>query len=395
MPALDGMRVLDMTQYEAGTSCTQQLGWMGADVVKIESPTGDPGRGVTRDPSQVSQYFMNYNGNKRSIVLDLSKPEGRDILLRLVPKFDAFVENYGPGVMERLNIGYDVMKALNPGIIYTRIKGFGTWGPYSEYNSYDWVAQASAGTFSITGEPNGPPTMIQPSFADSGTGIQAAFATVAAYVKKLRTGEGELIEASMQEAVTYFMKTTGLAAWGKEAQVRIGNRRGAPSGIYQCKGGGPNDYVFIFTVTVRQWDTFCIVIGRPELAGDERYATAIARAANAQELYDLTTAWCSERTKYEAMHEMAGAGVPCSAILDSLDLWTDPHLVERGLVQTVQHPAAGEVRIFRNPVLMPDSQAPLAPSPLLGEHTAEVLAVDLGLSEGQIAKLREAGVVGG
>ena len=127
MPALDGMRVLDMTQYEAGTSCTQQLGWMGADVVKLESPTGDPGRGVRRDPTQVSQYFLNYNGNKRSIVLNLASAEGRDIFLKLVPHFDVFVENYGPGVMERMNLGYDVLKAINPSIVYARIKGFGTW----------------------------------------------------------------------------------------------------------------------------------------------------------------------------------------------------------------------------------------------------------------------------
>ena len=393
MPALDGMRVLDMTQYEAGTSCTQQLGWMGADVVKLESPTGDPGRGVRRDPTQVSQYFLNYNGNKRSIVLNLASADGRDIFLKLVPHFDVFVENYGPGVMERMNLGYDVLKEINPSIVYARIKGFGTWGPYSEYNSYDWVAQAAGGTFSITGETNGPPTMIQASFADSGTGVQTAFAIGAAYVKKLRTGEGEYIETSMQEAVTYFMKTAGLAPWGGAPQARIGNRRGAPSGIYQCKGGGPNDYVFIFMATTRQWDTFCIVVGRPDLADDERYATAIGRLDHAEELYALTTAWCLERTKYEAMHEMAGAGVPCSAIFDTLDLFEDPHLKERKLIHTVEHATAGPVKVFRNPVLMPGSQAPLKAAPLLGEHTDEVLAKDLGLSAVEIAELRAIGAI--
>lgn len=394
MPALDGMRVLDMTQYEAGTSCTQMLGWMGADVVKVEPPSGDPGRGVTRDPARVSQYFLNYNSNKRSIVIDLSKPEGRDLLLEMAPKYDVFVENYGPGVIERLGIDYERMKARNPGIIYARIKGFGTWGPYAGYNSYDWVAQAAGGTFSIVGEPDGPPVMIQPSFADSGTGIQMAFAIVSAYVKKLRTGEGEQLELSMQEAVTFFMKTAGLADWGGAPQQRMGNRRGAPSGIYKCKGGGPNDYIFLFTATSRQWDVFCAAIGQPELADDPRYASVQARQENAEDLYRLTEEWCLQRTKYEAMHELAGAGVPCSAILDTRDLFEDPHLKERQLVHTVEHKTAGPIRIFRNPVLAPSSQAPLQAAPLLGEHTAEVLAHDLGLDAARLAALRESGAIG-
>jgi formyl-CoA transferase len=370
------------------------LGWMGADVVKVESPSGDPGRGVTRDPAKVSQYFLNYNGNKRSIVLDLKSKEGRDILLGLVPKFDVFVENYGPGVIEKMNLGYDVLSELNPGIVYARIKGFGTWGPYSSYNSYEWVAQSSAGTFSITGDPDGPPTWIQPSFADSGTGIQTAFAIVSAYVKKLRTGEGELIETSMQEAVTFFMKTQGLMAWGEAAQPRLGNRRGVPSGIYKCKGDGPNDYVTVFVVTSAQWDTFCAAIGQPELAADPRYETVPARMENAEELYALTAEWCLQRTKYEAMHCLAGAGVPCSAVLDTLDLFTDPHLTERKLVHTVHHDGAGPVRVFRNPVLMPNSQAPLKAAPLLGQHTEQVLRADLGLGDAELRALRESGAIG-
>ncbi len=394
MPALDGMRVLDMTQYEAGTSCTQLLGWMGADVVKVEPPTGDPGRGVVRDPAKVSQYFLNYNGNKRSIVLDLTRKEACDILMEMAPKYDVFVENYGPGVCEKLGLSYERMKQANPGIIYARIKGFGTWGPYSGYNAYEWIAQSSAGTFSITGEPDGPPTWIQPSFADSGSGVQTAFAIVSAYVKKVRTGEGELIETAMQEAVTFFMKTAGLAAWGQEAQPRMGNRRGVPSGIYRCKGEGMNEYVTIFVATARQWDTFCVAIDRPELATDPRYETVQARMENAEELYELVAEWCLQRTKYEVMHHIAGAGVPCSAVLDTLDLFNDPHLKERKLVHTLQHKTAGEIKVFRNPVLMPNSQAPLQPAPLLGEHTDEVLASDLGFDTAKLAALRESGALG-
>lgn len=394
MPALDGMRVLDMTQYEAGTSCTQQLAWMGADVVKIEPPSGDPGRGVTRDPALISQYFLNYNSNKRSVVLDLAKPEGRALLLRMAPHYDVFVENYGPGVVERLDIGYETLRRANPGIIYARIKGFGTWGPYASYNSYDWVAQAAGGSFSITGEPGGPPTMVQPSFADSGTGLHVALAIVAAYVKRLRTGEGDLIEASMQEAVTFFMKTAGLAAWGEEPQPRLGNRRGPPSGIYRCRGGGPNDYVFIFVATSRQWDVLCAALDLPDLAADDRFATPASRLEHAEALYTLVGDWVADRTKYEVMHHLGSAGVPCSAVLDTRDLHHDPHLVERGLVATVDHATAGPVRVFRNPVLTAGEQAPIRAAPLLGQHTAEVLASDLGLEGAEITGLRERGAIG-
>ncbi len=394
MAALDGMRVLDMTQYEAGTSCTQQLAWMGADVVKVEPPTGDPGRGVTRDPTQVSQYFLNYNSNKRSVVIDLSKPEGRQLLLDMVPRYDVFVENYGPGVIERLGLMHNALKDKNPGLIYARIKGFGTWGPYAGYNCYDWVAQAAGGTFSITGEPDGPPVMVQPSFADSGTGLQVALAIAGAYVKKLRTGEGEYIEASMQEAVTFFMKTTGLAAWGEAPQPRIGNRRGPPSGIYQCAGDGPNDYVFVLTVTSTQWDTFCAAIGHPELLADPRFESLEARMANADALYEIAGAWMHRRTKFEVMHLLGSAGVPCSAVFDTLDLFTDRHLKERELIHTVEHPTAGPVRLMRNPVLSESSQVPLAAAPGLGEHSEEVLSADLGLGGDRFASLKERGIVG-
>ena len=188
MPALEQMRVLDMTQYEAGTSCTQLLAWLGADVVKLESPARRPGRGVSRDPAVVSQYFLNYNSNKRSIVLDLKSAAGRELFLRLVPNYDVFVENDGPGAMEGLDIGYDVLRELNPGLIYGRIKGFGLSGPYSDYNCYDWVAQAAAGAFSVTGHADGPPLMPGTTVGDSGTGLQMALAITAAFVQKQTTG---------------------------------------------------------------------------------------------------------------------------------------------------------------------------------------------------------------
>ena len=391
MPALDGMRVLDMTQYEAGTSCTQLLAWLGADVVKIESPRGDPGRGVAG--SGMPQYFLNYNSNKRSIVIDLASEEGRGLLLSMAPKFDVFVENYGPGVIEKLDLTYEVMKQANPAIIYARLKGFGLSGPYSGFPSYDWVAQASAGTFSVTGQAGGPPTRPGPTIGDSGTGAQLALSITAAYVQKQRTGEGQFIEISMQEAVTLFMRTLGLRTWGEAPQSRTGNSRGPGTDVYPCKGGGENDYLFVMIVTLAQWDAFCTTIGHPELLADPRFETQMGRFQYADEFFELVTGWTSQRTKYEAMEELGAAGVPCSATLDTHELFTNPHLTERGLIQELEHPEVGPVKLMRMPALLSGSDVPLEVAPTLGEHTREVLG-ELDFSEDEIGALFDHGVIG-
>ncbi len=391
MPALEGMRVLDMTQYEAGTSCTQYLAWLGADVVKVEGPNGDPGRQVRGE--HISQYFLNYNSNKRSVVLNLASAEGRELLLQLAPHYDVFVENYGPGVIEKLDIGYDVLSAANPGIIYGRIKGFGLSGPYANYKSYDWVAQASAGTFSVTGEPGGPPTVVGPTIGDSGTGIQMALAITAAYSQKQRSGKGQFIEISMQEAVTMFMRTLGLAEWGRAPQPRTGNRRGMPTAIYPCAPGGPNDHIFLMVVTQRMWDTLCTAIDKPELAADPKFETGVARLEHAEELYGIIADWTKQHTKHEAMRILGEAGVPCSAVMDTLDLFTDPHLTERGLIHTVEHETDGPRTVMGSPLRMSESTVEVKAAPLLGKHTAEVLAADLGMDESQLAALREKGAI--
>jgi formyl-CoA transferase len=400
MGALEGLRVLDMTQYEAGTSCTQALAWLGADVVKVERPNiGDPGRAVKQGISAGpygSAYFLNYNSNKRSITIDLQNPRGRELLLSLVPKFDAFVENYGPGVIERLDIGYDVMSAINPGIIYGRVKGFGSTGPYSGYKCYDMVAQAAGGAFSVTGEPDGPPMRPGPTYGDSGTGVQMALSITAAYIQKQRTGEGQFIDLSMQEAVTFFMRTqiANGSEWGTKAAPRTANRAAAPTDLYPCKPFGPNDHVYIMVVTTRMWDTLCAVIDRPELLSDPRFAEGKNRLANGAELHDEIAQWTRQHTKQEAMKILGEAGVPCSFTYDTTDYWSDPHLKERELVQKVDHPELGTVELLRMPALMSKSDVPMVAAPLLGEHTNEVLVEDLNCSDAEIAELREAGIVG-
>jgi formyl-CoA transferase len=395
MPALDGMRVLDMTQYEAGTSATQALAWLGADVVKVERPVvGDPGRGVQRGDGN-SPYFINWNSNKRSVALDLERPEGRQLLLDLLPKFDVFVENYGPGVVEKLNIGYDVMRQVHPSIIYARLKGFGTYGPYSQYKSYDSVAQAASGAFSVTGTTETPPMGPGVTVGDSGTGVQLALAITAAYVQKLKTGEGQEVEISMQEAMTYFMRTVvaSRSDWGRQAAPRRKPHEMTPTELYPCKPFGPNDYVFIMIVTTRMWDTLCAAIGRPDLIDDPRFVTGELRREHGAELYPEIAAWARERTKFEAMAELGSAGVPVSAIYDTHDLFTDPHLQARNFIQNIQHPTLGELPLMRWPPLMSKSEVPLVAAPLLGQHTDDVLREDLGLDDSAIEQLRAAGLV--
>ena len=398
MPALDGLRILDMTQYEAGTSCTQALAWLGADVVKVEAPEhGDPGRAVGRSPNkEYSAYFCNWNANKRSVALNLRKPEGRELLIRLLPGFDVFVENYGPGVIERLELDYETLKAVHPGLIYARLKGFGTSGPYADFKSYDMIAQAAAGAFSVTGEADGPPLIPGPTTGDSGTGVQLALAILAAYVQRLRTGEGQQIEISMQEAMTYFMRTRVAigSAWGEKACGRSGNSGGLPPvNLYPCKPLGSNDWVYVMPVTAGHWDELCIAIGRPDLLVDARFARGEDRIANGEALYEEFAKWTVKRTKQEVMETLGAAGVPCSACLDTAELHTDRHLVARGFVKTVDHPMHGEVPLLGFAPRLSASDVQIHAAPLLGEHTDEVLTADLDLAPGEIESLRNAGVL--
>ncbi|MCZ6887207.1 MAG: CoA transferase [Gammaproteobacteria bacterium] len=399
MSALGGMKILDMTQYEAGTSCTQALAWFGADVVKIEPPEyGDPGRGVGRTANKdYSAYFCAWNANKRSVALDLKSEEGRNLLLQLAPKFDVFVENYGPGVIERLNIGYDVLSAENPGLIYARIKGFGTTGPYSGYRCMDMIAQAAAGAFSITGEADGPPMMPGPTTGDAGTGVQAAMAILAAYVQKQRTGLGQEIDISMQEAMTYYVRTRAYigSAWGTQATPRSGNKGGLPPvDIYACKPFGPNDYIYLMPVNQDHWDGLCAAMDRGDLIIDPRFETNQGRIENGDALYEEISAWTGERTKYEAMETIADAGVPCSACLDTAELYHDKHLTARGFIHEIDLPVHGKVPMLGFAPRLSQSQVDITRPPRLGEHTDELLSSELGLDSEQLTALREMGAIG-
>lgn len=393
MPALDGMRILDLTQYEAGPSCTQALAWMGADVVKVEAPgIGDPGRVL----AGTDAYFWNWNLNKRSVVLNLRSKAGRQLLLDLVPKFDVVIENYAPGVTERLDLDYEALKSVHPSVIYASVKGYGSEGPYKDYLAYDMCAQAAAGTFSITGQFDGPPTLPGVTVGDSGTGMQLGMAVLAAYVQKLRTGEGQRIEISMHEAITYYMRThlANLGDWGNNAVPRNGSQVGAaPSGLYRCAPGGHNDYAFVLTVTDTHVDRLYMAIDRPDLIADERFDDFMKRLERTPELHEEVEKWTRQRTKQEVMRILGEAGVPCSATMDTKELYDDPHLNARGFVKTLEHPERGEVRLLGFAPRMSANDVAMQPPPTLGEHTDAVLADELGLDAERIATLRQDEVI--
>ena len=393
MPALDGLRILDLSQYESGPSCTQALAWMGADVVKVERPgIGDPGRGVSSD---TREYFLMWNSNKRSVTLALDTDAGRDTLLKMLPKYDVLVENYGPGVVEKLNLTYEAVKEANPEIIYASVKGYGSDGPYADYKCFDMVAQAAAGAFSITGEADGPPMRPGPTTGDTGTGVQLAIAILAAYIQRTRTGKGQKIEISMQEAMTYYIRS-GLARalGGKEVVERTGNGDLPTMTLYPCRGGGPNDYVFVMATTPRMWQSLCDVIGHPELVTDPRFEHQADRLKNKDELYPMVETWTLQQDKFEAMRILSEGDVPASAVLDSVDLYKNPHLVARGFVKVVEHEEKGTIRLLGWPAQMSESEVEITAACPLGKYTDEVVSEDLGLSPDELATLKNQGAFG-
>ena len=395
MPALDGMRVLDFTQYEAGPSCCQYLAWLGADVVKVEPPRGEPGRKLVA-PNGKAQYYENYNANKRSVAVDVSTEAGRDLVRRLVTGFDVLVENQGPGVMEKLTLDPVSLQAVHPALIYARIKGYGLSGPYADYRSFDMLAQAAAGLFSLTGAEDGPPVRPGGTFGDTGTGVHTAMAILAAYVQRQRTGEGQVVEMSMHEVMTMFLRTTGVRGWDLDgpAAPRVGTRMGgSPTDMYACTPFGPNDYVYVMVGTVRMWEALCKVLDRLDLLQDPRFATGSGREEHRDHLSDQVAAWCRTKTKHEAMTLLAEAGIAAAAVMDTHDVFHDPHLEARDFVREVPHPAYGSVLLFEKPFRLEKSDVPLRAAPVLGADTDGVLGSELGLAAEDLAALRTEGII--
>jgi formyl-CoA transferase len=395
--ALAGIRVLDLTQYEAGPSCTQMLAWLGAEVIKIEPPTGEPGRTALSDKrGEDAWFFLLLNSCKKGVTLNLKSERGRGMFLDLVKNADVLVENMGPGAMERLGLGWETLHGLNPRLIAASVKGFGGGGPYAEYKSFEWIAQAMAGAMSMTGSPDGPPTKAIGGLADTGAGLHTVIGILAAIIQRQATGVGQQVEVAQQESVVNLLRIhlRESYATGKPAP-RQGNRSAAaaPSNIYRCRPGGPNDYVFIHCATADMWKALTKIVGHPELGEDPRYDDRRDRVQWVDEIDAMIEAWTEKRTKHEVMEIMAGAGVPCGAVLDSAEILADPHLRKRRFIVDLEHPRRGRYPMPGNPVRLSDSPTEVARSPLLGEHNAEVYGRLLGYKPEDIEQLRRDGVI--
>src|SRR5947208_847599 len=394
--ALAGIRVVDITNNQAGPSCGQMLAWLGADVIKVEEPAkGDPARQMLADrPDADSLFYLSFNANKRSLTLNLKNPGAKDVFRTLLKTGDVLLENFGPGVLERLGFGYAAVKALNPRLVYASIKGFGSYGPYAEYKSYEPIAQAMGGAMSVTGFPDNPPTYVWPSIGDSGTGIHCVVGILAALMQRHLTGEGQQVEVSMQDAVVNLIRVSlpDHQRLGKSME-RTGNQLGAgvPGTTYRCHPGGPNDYVFL-SVQQQLWHPLLRAIGRADLTGDVRYETGDARWRHKTEVDALVSSWTAERSKHEVMKILAGAGVPCGACLDTGEVLSDPHLQARDMIVEVRHPVRGSYVTVGSPIKLSASPTAITPAPLLGQHTHEVLR-ELGYSETEINALESDGAI--
>jgi formyl-CoA transferase len=401
-PALAGVRVVDLTQFEAGTSCTETLAWLGAEVIKVEEPTrGDQGRGASTEQAGVdSYYFLLLNANKRSVTCNLKTARGREILCSLIEQADVFVENFGPGVIERLGFDYETVSRVNPRIVYAQIKGFGSGSPYQNYLAFDMIAQAVGGAMSTTGEASGRPLKPGPTIGDTGTGLHTAIGILAALFQRQTTGRGQRIEVAMQEAVINFCRIaySSQMMWGTPAP-RVGNRgvlgTNAPSEAYACKGDGPNDYCYIYTTRAanHHWQRLLNVIGRDDLLEDPRFADNANRWANRDEVDEVIKPWVAERSKREVMETLGMAGIPAGAVFDTNELISDPYLRERGMFATIEHPIRGEVTMPGWPVKMSDSCVPLASAPLLGQDNLHIYSQLLGYSTEQIEALHAEEVI--
>ena len=399
---LEGVRVLDLTQFEAGPSCTETLAWLGAEVVKVENPkAGEPGRtlGSGPSPGTNSYYFMIYNANKKSVTIDLKSERGLALVKEMAGHADVFVENFAPGAIERLGLGWEVLHALHPRLVYGQVKGFGNGSPYEKNLAFDMIAQACGGTMAITGERDGRPCKPGPTLGDTGTGMLLTIGILGALFQRQRTGEGRRVQVAMQDAQLQYSRgafiqhaRTGEPAMRNGAKSLAGGM--APAGIYPCQPGGPNDYVYLFAspANPQHWRRLLAAIGHEELIDDPRFATPEARSRHEAEIEAMLTQWTMRHDKHEAMRLVGAAGVPAGAVLDTGDLLAEPSFAERGIIQTMQHPA-GALAMPAFPVRFDGAPAPVEPSPLLGQHTREVFGDWLGMSEGDVEGLRRDGVV--
>ena len=412
--ALDGVRILDFTHVQSGPTCTQLLERLGADESEVEKAgTGDITREQLRDiPNVDSLYFTMLNHNKRSVTLDTKSESGKQVLERLVKHCDVLVENFAPGALDRMGFTWERIQALNPSMIVASVKGFGP-GPYEDCKVYENVAQCAGGSASTTGFDDGPPLVTGAQIGDSGTGLHLALGIVAALYQRKTTGRGQRVLAAMQDGVlnlcrvklrdqqrldrTHVMKEYPQYPNGKfgAAVPRAANASGGgqPGTIVKCKGWetDPNAYLY-FIAQAPVWKDICKVIGKEDWLTDPNYATPEARLPRLKEVFATVEAWTVTKTKFEAMALLNEHDIPCGPILSMEELANEPSLRKTGTIVEVDHPQRGKYLTVGNPIKMSDSPTVVTRSPLLGEHTDEVLA-ELGYAAADVAALRSKKVI--
>ena len=413
--ALDGVKILDFTHVQSGPTCTQLLAYMGADCIKVERPgVGDITRTQLRDvKGQDSLYFTMLNGNKRSITIDSKNPKGKEILDRLIKHCDVLVENFAPGALDRMGLTWEYIHKTNPRMIVASVKGFGP-GPYEDCKVYENVAQCAGGAASTTGFREGPPVVTGAQIGDSGTGLHLAFGIVSALYQRMRTGRGQKVLCAMQDGVLNLARVklrdqqrlahgplTEYSQYGEgvpfgKAVPRAGNDSGGgqPGWILKCKGweSDPDAYIYFIT-QAPVWGPICDLIGKPEWKTDPDYATPPARLPRLKSIFATIEEWTMTKTKFEVMNLCNEVDIPVGPILSMKEIAEEQSLRDTGTVVEVEHPGRGKYLTVGNPVKMSDSITEVKRSPLLGEHTEEILTKVLGYSAKEVAEIKGSGAI--
>ena len=413
--ALDGVRVLDFTHVQSGPTCTQLLAWLGCDVIKIERPgVGDITRGQLRDVKDAdSLYFTMLNHNKRSITIDSKNPQGKRVIDALIKSCDVLVENFAPGALDRMGFTWEYIHKLNPRMVVASVKGFGP-GPYEDCKVYENVAQCTGGSASTTGFRDGPPLVTGSQIGDSGTGLHLALGIVSALYQRNRTGRGQRVLCAMQDGVLNLCRVKlrdqqrlkhgplrEFSQYGQgipfgESVPRGGNDSGGgqPGWIIKCKGWetDPNAYIYFIT-QAPVWEAICDVIGEPVWKTHPDYATPGARLPRLMAIFERIEQWTMTKTKFEAMDILNKYDIPCGPILSMKEIAEDESLRKTGTVVEVDHPTRGKYLTVGNPIKLSDSISDVKRSPLLGEHTDEILTDVLGFKSHEIAEIKAAGAL--
>ena len=415
--ALDGIRILDFTHVQSGPTCTQLLAWLGADCIKVERPgIGDITRGQLRDvPNADSLYFTMLNANKRSITIDTKHPKGKELLEGLIKICDVLVENFGPGVLDRMGFTWERVHQINPRIVMASVKGFGP-GPYENCKVYENVAQCTGGSASTTGFRDGPPLVTAAQIGDSGTGLHLALGIVAALYQRNTTGKGQRVSAAMQDGVLNLCRVKlrdqqrlqhgplkeysqfGEGVEFGDAVPRAGNDSGGgqPGWILKCKGWekDPNAYIYFIT-QAPVWEPICKIIGKEEWITHPDYAKPEARLPRLKHIFATIEEWTKTKTKFEAMDILNEYDIPCGPILSMKELLEEPSLRKTGTVVEVDHPTRGKYFTVGNPIKLSDSPSEVKRAPLLGEHTDEILRKVLGYDDKKVQEFKQSGALGG